>query len=127
MKIISSQVFKILPPIALKTPYFFPHVVCKTFSQYAPKASSNNKTDLYNATFYDYCKVALQSTVYHNFLKRVGGGTRPILLVLRLQSAIRSGDPRKIAQAVEELYADARLNSKVPRLEGESIFGSAKR
>jgi hypothetical protein len=33
----------------------------------------------------------------------------------------------KIAQAVGELSADARLNSRVPHLEGESIFGSTKR
>jgi hypothetical protein len=37
MKIIPSQVFKILPPIALKTPYLCPHVVCKTFSQCLPQ------------------------------------------------------------------------------------------
>jgi hypothetical protein len=41
--------------------------------------------------------------------------------------ASRSGDPKKIAQAIGELSADAGLNSRVPHLEGESIFGSAKR
>ena len=34
---------------------------------------------------------------------------------------------KKIAQAMGEFSADARLNSKVPHLEGESIFGLAKR
>jgi hypothetical protein len=46
---------------------------------------------------------------------------------LKLHSATRSGDPKKIAQVVGELCADAGLNSRVPHLEGESIFGSAKR
>jgi hypothetical protein len=84
-------------------------------------------TGLYNATVDDYCRAALQSTAYHNFLKGVDGGTGPDRLVLRLRSATCSSDPRKIAQAVGELSADAGLNSRVPHLERESIFGSAKR
>jgi hypothetical protein len=84
-------------------------------------------TDLYNATIDYYCRAALQSTAYHNFLKGVGGGTRPDRFVLRLRSATRSSDPRKIARAVGELSADAGLNSRVPHLKGEFIFGSAKR
>jgi hypothetical protein len=84
-------------------------------------------TDLYNATLDDYCRAALQSTAYHNFLKGIGGGTGPDRSVLRLRSAIRSGDSSKIARAVGELSADVGLNSRVPHLEGEFIFGSAKR
>ena len=48
-------------------------------------------------------------------------------MVLKLQSATRFGDPKKIAQAVGELFASASLNSQIPHLEGESIFGSTKR
>jgi hypothetical protein len=84
-------------------------------------------TDLYIATLDDYYRAALQSTAYHNFLKGRIGGTGPNLKVLKLRSATCSGDPKKIAQAVGELSADAGLNSRVPHLEGESIFGSAKR
>jgi hypothetical protein len=91
------------------------------------QASGNNMTDLYNATLDDYCRAALQSTAYHNFLKGIGGGTGPDRSVLRLRSAIRSGDSSKIARAVGELSADVGLNSRVPHLEGEFIFGSAKR
>jgi hypothetical protein len=47
--------------------------------------------------------------------------------VLRLRSATRSGDPSKIARVVGELSADAGLNSRVSHLEGERIFGFAKR
>jgi hypothetical protein len=84
-------------------------------------------SDLYNATLDDYCRAALQSTMYHNYLKGIGGGTGPDRSVLRLRSASRSCDPRKIAQAVGDLSADAGLNSRVPHLEGESIFDSAMR
>jgi hypothetical protein len=91
------------------------------------QASDSISSDLYNATLDDYCRAALQSTAYHNYLKGGGGGTGPDRSVLRLRSASRSGDPRKIAQAVGELFANAGLNSRVPHLEGESIFGSAKR
>jgi hypothetical protein len=84
-------------------------------------------TDLYNATLYDYCRAALQSIVYHNFLKGVGGGTGPDRSVLRLRSATCFGDPRKIAQVVGEFSADVVLNSRILHLEGESIIGSAKR
>jgi hypothetical protein len=90
------------------------------------QASDNNSSDLYNAILDDYCKAALQSTAYHNYLKGGGAGTGPDRLVLRLRSASHSGDPKKIAQAIGELSVDAGLNSKVPHLEGESIFGSAK-
>jgi hypothetical protein len=91
------------------------------------QASGNNMTELYNATLDDYCRAALQSTAYHNLLKGVGGGTGLDRSVLRLRSATRSGDPSKIAQVVGELSVDASLNSRVPHLEGEFIFGSAKR
>jgi hypothetical protein len=91
------------------------------------QASGNNMTDLYNATLDDYCRAALQSTAYHNFLKGVGGGIGPNRSVLRLRSATRSGNPSKIARVVGELSTDAGLNSRVPHLERERIFGSAKR
>jgi hypothetical protein len=68
----------------------------------------------------------MQSTAYHNYLKGSGGRTGPDQSVLRLRSASRSGDPRKIAKAIEELSSNAGLNSKVLHLEGESIFGSTK-
>ena len=84
-------------------------------------------TDLYNATLDDYCRAALQSTAYHNFLKGRIGGTCPNLEVLKLCSATRSKDPKKIAHAVEELSANTGLNLGVPHLERKSIFRSAKR
>jgi hypothetical protein len=48
------------------------------------QASGNNMTNLYDATLDDYCRAALQSTGFHNFLKERGGGTRPDRKVLKL-------------------------------------------
>jgi hypothetical protein len=91
------------------------------------QALENNMTDLYDATLDDFCRTALQSIGYHNFLKGLGCGTGPDRKVLKLWSATRSGDPKKIAQAVSDLSSDAGLNSRAPHLEGEFIFSSAKR
>jgi hypothetical protein len=91
------------------------------------QASGNNMIDLYDVTLNDYCRAALQSTGFHNFLKRRGGGTGPDRKVLKLRSATCFGDPKHIAQAVSDLSSDAGLNSHVPHLEGQSIFGSTKR
>jgi hypothetical protein len=83
-------------------------------------------TDLYDATLDDYCRAALQSTGFHNFLKGRGGGTGPDHKVLKLRSSTCYGDSKRIAQAVSNLSSDARLNSRVSHLEGQSIFGSTK-
>jgi hypothetical protein len=83
--------------------------------------------DLYNATLDDYFRATIQSKEYHNFLKGRGGGIGPNRMVFKLCSATRSGDPKKIAQAVGELSTDVGLNSRIPHLKGESIFGSTKR
>jgi hypothetical protein len=91
------------------------------------QASGNNMMDLYDATLDDYYRAALQSTRYHNFLKGLGCGTGPDRKVLKLWSTTRSGDPKRIAQAISDLSSDVGLNSRIPHLEGESIFGSVKK
>jgi hypothetical protein len=91
------------------------------------QASGNNMVDLYNATLDNYCRATMQSTAFHNFLKGRGGGFGPDQMVLKLRSATCSRDPKKITQAVGELSMDVGLNSRIPQLEGESIFGSAKK
>lgn len=91
------------------------------------QASGNNMVDLYDATLDDYCRAALQSTQFHNFFKGHLGGSGPCRNVLKLRAATRNGNPVKVAQIVGQISVDAGLNSRVPHLEGESIFGSAKR
>jgi hypothetical protein len=91
------------------------------------QASGKNVTDLYNATLDDYLRAAMQSVGYQNFLKGGGSGTGPDRSALKLRTATRSGDPKKIAQAVSEVSGAAGLNSRIPHLEGEYVFGSTKR
>jgi hypothetical protein len=90
------------------------------------QASGNNMTNLYDAILDDYCRAALQSTGFHNFLKEWGGRTGPDHKVLKLRSATHSGDPKRIAQAISDLSFDVGLNSRVSYLEGQSIFESMK-
>ena len=81
----------------------------------------------YLATVDDYIKAALQSTGYFNFLKGGRCGTGPSSSVLRLRLASWSADPLRVAKAVDDIFGVAGLNIQVPHLEGEKMFGSAKR
>ena len=83
--------------------------------------------DLYSATVDDYSRAALQSTEYYLFLKGGRSGTGPSVSVLKLRLASRSGNPSRVAKLVDELSDDAGLNTRVLHLEGERVFGSAKR
>ena len=55
------------------------------------------------------------------------GGTSPNKSILKLHATRRSGDPAKMAKAMNVVSEEARLKSRVPHLEGENIFGSVKR
>ena len=83
--------------------------------------------DLYSATVDDYSRAALQSTGYYLFLKGGRSGTGPSSSILKLRLASRSGNPSRVAKLVDELSDDAGLNTRVPHLEGERVFGFAKR
>ena len=83
--------------------------------------------DPYEATIDDYCRSAMQSIQYQNFLKGNLGGTSPDKSVLKLRDAWRFGDPAKMAKAMNVVSEEARLKSRVPHLEGENIFGSVKK
>ena len=83
--------------------------------------------DLYDATLDDYCRAALQSTQYQNYLKGRLGGSGPDRMVLKLRTASRSGNSKKVAQILVQLSTETKMNSRIPHLEGESIFGTAKR
>jgi hypothetical protein len=83
------------------------------------QASGKNISDLYIATLNDYCRAALQSTAYHNYLKDIGRGTDLIGQFLGF------GLPHVLVILIKLLRQLG--NSRVLHLEGESIFGSAKR
>ena len=82
--------------------------------------------DLYSATVDDYSRAALQSTGYFNFLKGGRCGTGPSNSMLRLRLASRSGNPSRVAKAVDDISVVSGSNTRVPHLDGEKVFGSAK-
>ena len=91
------------------------------------QASGNKMVDLYSATVEDYSRAALQPSGYFNFLKGGRGGMGPSTSVLKLHLASRMSNPSKIARLVDDVSIVAGINTRVPHLEGERVFGSAKR
>ena len=90
------------------------------------QASGNKMVDLYSAMVDDYSRAALQSTAYFNFLKGGRSRTSPSTSILRLRVAARIANPSRVAKAVEDVSCATDLNTRVPHLEGEKVFGSAK-
>ena len=68
----------------------------------------------------------MQSTSYRRYLKGGKAGTGSDKNKLKLHAARLTGDPAFLAEAVKLFLGAADLNTKVPHLEGEEIFGSAK-
>ena len=91
------------------------------------QASGNKMVDLYSATVDDYSRATLQSTAYFNFLKGGRSRTGPNTSVLRLRVAAQNANPSRVAKVVDDVSCAAGLNTRVPHLEGEKVFGSAKR
>ena len=91
------------------------------------QASRNKMVDLYSATVDDYSRAALQSTAYFNFLKGGHFGTGLSSSVLRLRVAAQNANPSRVAKLVDDVSCVAGLNTRVPHLEGEKVFGSANR
>ena len=46
--------------------------------------------------------------------------------MLRLRLASRSGNPSRVAKAVDDISVVSGSNTRVPHLDGEKVFGSAK-
>ena len=91
------------------------------------QASGNKMVDLYSATVDDYSRAALQSSRYFNFLKGGRSGTRPSTSVLKLRLASQISNPSKIAKLVDDASDVVGVNTRISHLEGERVFGSAKR
>ena len=66
-------------------------------------------------------------TNYRAYLKGYASGSGPSKEELRLRAARRSGDPKKIAEALNTLPEAEGVGTRVPHLEGEKTFGSTKR
>jgi hypothetical protein len=65
-------------------------------------------------------------TNYRAYLKGKASGTGPSKQKLKLKEARRSGDLKKIEEALSQLPGVEVVTTRIPYLEGEEIFGSTK-
>ena len=89
--------------------------------------SGKRGNNLFDATCDDSIRAWMQMTNYRAYLKGYASGSGPSKGELRLRAARRSGDPKKIAEALNTLPGAEGVGTRVPHLEGEEIFGSTKR
>ena len=83
--------------------------------------------DVYHATLDDLTWAALQSLFYFNYLRGGPSETGPSKLELQLRLASRNGNSGRVVKLLEKVTAEAGVNTRIPHLEGETIFGTAKR
>ncbi len=95
------------------------------------QASGNKGNDLYVSTVDDYIRAFMQVVAYYQYLKGNVGGTGPDKEELKLRNAHRrarvSGDPRVLKEAMLDMPGADEFCTRDPHLEGEEVFGSAKR
>ena len=91
------------------------------------QASGGKISDLYQATLDDYARAALQSLFYFNYLRGGPSGTGPSRSELQLRLAARNGNTSRVVKLMEEVTTVANVNTRIPHLEGDTIFGSTKR
>jgi hypothetical protein len=89
--------------------------------------SSNRGNDLFAATYDDKIQAVMQMTNYRAYLKGKSSGTGPSRQELKLRATRRSGDPKKIAEALSQIPRVDVATTWIPHLEGEEIFDSTKR
>jgi hypothetical protein len=65
-------------------------------------------------------------TNYRAYLKGKSSGTGPSKQELKLRAARRSGDPKKIVEALSQLLGVEVATTRILHLEGKEIFGSTK-
>ena len=83
--------------------------------------------DVYHATLDDLTRATLQSLFYFNYLRGGPSGTGPSRSELQLRLASRNGNSGRVVKLLEKVTAKAGVNTRIPHLEGETIFGTAKR
>lgn len=69
----------------------------------------------------------MQCTKYYAYLKGDRFGTGPGKEELRLQAAQRSSDAKRIVAALEQMPRANQWCTRKPQLDGEEVFGTAKR
>jgi hypothetical protein len=88
--------------------------------------SGNCGNNLFAATYDDKIRVVMQMTNYRAYFKGKSSGTGPSRQELKLRMARRSGNPKKIVEALSQLPRVEVSTTQIPHLEGKEIFGSTK-
>ena len=91
------------------------------------QASGNKMIDVYHATLDDLTRAALQSLFYFNYLRGGPSRTGPSRSELQLRLASRNGNSGRVVKFLEKVTTEAGVNTRIPHLEGKTIFGTAKR
>ena len=91
------------------------------------QASGGKISDVYHATLDDYARAALQSLFYFNYLRGGPSGTGPSRSELQLRLASRKANSKRVVKLLEQVTAEAGVNTRIPHLERETIFESTKR
>ena len=86
----------------------------------------NRGNKLFDAPYDDSIHAWTQMTNYHAYLKGHASGSSPSKWELSLRVARRIGDRKKIAEAFNTFQGFEGIESRIPHLEGEKIFGSTK-
>ena len=89
--------------------------------------SGKRGNNLFDATCDDSIRAWMQMTNYRAYLKGYTSESGPSKGELRLRATRRSGDPKKIAEALNTLPGAMGVGTRIPHLEGEETFGSTKR
>jgi hypothetical protein len=89
--------------------------------------SGNRGNDLFAAIYDDKIRAVIQMTNYRAYLKGKASRTGPSKQELKLRAARRSGDPKKIEEALSQFPVVEVATTRILHLEGEEIFGSTKR
>jgi hypothetical protein len=89
--------------------------------------SGNRGNDLFVATCDNKIRVVVQMTNYRAYLKGKASGTGQSKQELNLRAARRSGDPKKIEEALSQLPGVEVATTRILHLEAEEIFDSTKR
>ena len=91
------------------------------------QASGNKMINVYHTTIDDFARAALQSLFYFNYLRSGPSGIGRSKFELELCLASRKRNSKRVVKLLDEVTLEASLNTRVPHLEGETIFGTAKR
>jgi hypothetical protein len=88
--------------------------------------SGDRGNNLFAATYNNKIRAVMQMTNYKAYFKDKSFGTNPSRQELKLMAARHSGDPKKIADELNQLLGMEVATTQIPYPEGKEIFGNTK-